>query len=358
MISKHLVSKSDWKKIELIAQNKKDKKIVIVNNTQGFSKVISSTTSVNDFFTNKELGEIMDAFIKKGYRLENFHLEEEFIRKVLDHDNWRREIIVLNLTRQGSHNNKKTLVTSLCDYFSIPVIGSSTFTMNLARNKYIFSKLLDSTNLSATQSFLYRYGSDNSHIMKQLKKLPKILIKKVAGAGSLGLTENNILVTNDKNIETELENISQQLKENFLIQEFIPGYEIEVPIIKIDRKYKILGIIGLEINGNRFLMDDVLLERLSNDNNYQFYDFLHLANLNKQNINFIFDEAIRVAELFEIGNYGRIDFRVDQYLSNSYIFDIATTPYFTEHSSFSYALTKIHNKEYCDITSCLIGSVE
>lgn len=58
------------------------------------------------------------------------------------------DIIVLNLTRRGSSNNKKSTVTSICDLKGILYIGSSSLTMNLCRNNYYLYPLLKLININ------------------------------------------------------------------------------------------------------------------------------------------------------------------------------------------------------------------
>ena len=60
-----------------------------------------------------------------------------------------------------------------------------------------------------------------------------------------------------------------------------------------------------------------------------------------------------MAEILNIENFGRIDFRIDP-KGNYYISDIATNPHITKDSSFSYIFNEL-GYSYSELLSAMIG---
>ncbi|MGX7243439.1 hypothetical protein ACWOC1_01170 [Enterococcus quebecensis] len=309
-----------------------NKELVIVFNSIGFTNKIDITQEDSDFFTNKEIGAIFDALIESGIKVIPYNNETCFSEDILTNKFDTSQTIVWNLSRQGSDNNQKSLVTSLSDYYQFTYLGSSVYTMNLCRHKYHFQKILDSYKLAQIKTYTVNEFINDSNL-----KDGKYIIKMMKGSASRGLSKEKVNLSKEKVLSFLANNEDNSL---LTIQEFVPGYEIEIPLFKIKGEFKAIGIAGVNINDKDFLDDDIMPEELNSDNSYRFYDFINFTNKELgYDSHFIIELAIRIATILEIENYCRIDFRVSSN-GNPYCFDISTTPYVTEHSSPNYLIDK------------------
>ncbi|GAX47626.1 D-alanine--D-alanine ligase family protein [Pseudolactococcus reticulitermitis] len=318
----------------------KDKELAIIYNAVGFTNKIDFSQEDSDFFSNKEIGEIFDALFRKNARLFTFPNELEYIQNTLNND-LPSNLLIWNLSRQGGDNNKKSLVTSMADFMNLEYIGSSVYTMNLCRHKFHFQKIIHSSLITKFPSeFDARKYADASITF---------LIKPEKGSASRGMSSS---LTNLSS-STVLELIEKkQLKPQDIIQQYIQGYEIEVPLIQYNGVFLSLGICGIQKNGEIFFKSGILEEEMY-DTKYEFYDFEDEID-NPVLCDAIIAEAVRIAKLTELKDYGRVDFRVD-FKNNFYCFDIATTPYLTEHSSFNFLMEQ-QDFSHPDLLSLIIGA--
>lgn len=323
------------------------KKLTIIYNSVGFTKKIDSTQEDSDFFSNKEIGSIIDALYQNRVSILPYYNELDFLNDILTKKINKEELIVWNLSRQGSNNNQKSLITSFCDFNKIPYLGSSVYSMNLARNKTDFQKILANDNLANIKTYHLSDLEDN-HIPNN----QKYIVKKENGSASRGIETltTNISIEKLKRLASQ-----NKISKEMIIQPFIEGYEVEVPLFQINGKFKSIGIAGISINGNKFLSNQVISEELFSSS-YEFYDFSSyaLSALNYESIDYIIKTAISIANQIELKDYCRIDFRINE-KGELFCFDISSTPYVTEHSSFNYLLNK-QALNHADLLGLILGS--
>ncbi|WDF49226.1 hypothetical protein PQ460_14525 [Paenibacillus sp. KACC 21273] len=339
---------------KLLEQSKlvqKDYDIILLTNTRSKTRAINNQSinysENNEFFSDQEYAEILKGIQSSGYYVESFFNEFEFITKTLAESYYKNSKIIYNLTRHGNHIGKKSLIPSFCDLLSIPYTGSNALVTSFCRSKYMYTKYLSSHEINTPRSWIY--NSDGSWLNNQEPPHgTQILIKPMHESASIGLDSSSIQIY-DKNYKF---NFQKDIKNSILIQEFIDGFECEVPLLISDKVYT-LEPVGISIEGKMNLESRILTSDYSNNNNYGFY-----ALEDKFESNIV--DKIRtisnlVANLVGLENYGRIDFRI----TNSgvpYLIDIASSPYTTEHSSFDFAFKKIGFKNK-DIYSSIINIV-
>lgn len=308
--------------------------LAIIYNAIGFTRKVNQEHEQTDFFSNEEIGEIFDSLILNGINVLPYPNELDFIKDIVEKNINLDNLTVWNLSRQGSDNNQKSLITSLCDFEKIPYLGSSVYSMNLARNKYHFQKILKSENLAAIPTF-----DINTFLNTKFSEFDRFLLKKSNGSASRGI----LLETTNKSYSELTKYIrSNSDTKELIIQKFISGYEIEVPLFQINGEFKALGLAGISIKNSKFFSNETLPEEMFEySSQYNFFDFSSFAinSLNYRSLDYIYQAAIDIANLLELKDYCRIDFRVDSD-GNIYCFDISTTPYVTHHSSPSFLLEK------------------
>lgn len=327
----------------------KDKKLIIVYNAVGFTQKIDSSQEDSDFFSNQEIGELFDSLIKMGVKVVPYNNELTFIQDFFEDVIDKSNSIVWNLSRQGSTNNQKSLITSFCDFLKIPYIGSSVYSMNLSRHKYHIQKVLEASNLKTLSTYKL---DEFQNVLNTSDKT--FLLKKIQGSASRGMSEDTSNLSYSEMVRC-IEKIEHQFKQDYIVQEFISGYEIEVPLFQIKGEFQTYGIAGIQIDNEKYLSGKIMQEEMYNSK-YTFFDFEEFSNVNLRysNCNHIYETAVQIANVMELKDYCRIDFRVDHF-NQIYCFDISTTPYVTKHSSPNFLFEK-HGFEHSDLLLALVGS--
>lgn len=326
------------KKFNKICKNK----LILIVNLQDY---IAPSNSIKFFhankiecFSNQEYKEIISAVEELKIDYSVYFDEISFINDILNQSLDVNQIIVFNFARNGLKEGKKSLIPSFCDLVGIKYTGSGAFTQSLCRNKFVYNKYLRDLGVFVPKTYaLTPFGDwlgDNAP-----KDLNEIIIKPLAESSSIGVSK----VMEYKNLE--LNNIEFINNQPMLIQEFIPGKEIECPFFIDEGKAVLLPTVELYLKDKQFLDVDT-----SFNNNYSFSLF------NSQKSEELYAIIRKIIAALGLTGYGRIDFRISQE-GIPYLFDIATMPFICKHSSFTFSMDTLNYKlsDIYKIILCLSG---
>lgn len=277
--------------------------------------------SDSEFFSLSEFEEIASALLKTGLCLNIFYTEMDFIEHILNHQvNLSKEdLLVYNLARDGLKEGKKSLIPSFCDYFNLDYTGSNALTVSLCRNKFIWGAVANEFNIVTPKTVCIINGK----ILGEIFEAEKYIRKEISESASINLSENSIIENFDwKKIDHQ----------NFLLQEFIEGIEVEVPFFNFKGEYIVLDPVRVVSK------TDILTSEVSDNDDYTF-EFLQDKSLCEK----LKESTEKLAQYLGITTYGRVDFRIKSD-GNFFAFDVATMPYTTNHSSFNY------NFHHCNFT--------
>ncbi|AVK46889.1 MAG: hypothetical protein LKH93_15880 [Clostridium beijerinckii] len=326
--------------------------IALISNSRSKTKIIENMkiqySDENEFFTDKEYSEILDGIQTSEFYVHAFFNELNFMSDILNKKFSLENKIVYNLARNGKKPGKKSLIPSFCDLITLPYTGSNAFVISLCRAKYTYSKYLEAHGISIPKSWIYI--GQNKWLNDSKPDIgTQIIVKSMSESASIDI-DNNSINTFNKNSLDFLENIFVNRKQPLFIQEFISGFECEVPLI-ISNEVHTMPPVGISINNNLNLNKEILTYERSFEDDYNFYNLSEV--INKQQCLFIQELSAKIAKIIGLQNYGRIDFRIDN-LGNPYLIDIASTPYTTKHSSFAFAFDNLCIP-YSEIYSTIIG---
>lgn len=282
-----------------------------------------------EFLSDNELKEIMQMAAAQNLPFRIFYDEKEFINLLLTTDINVKKLIVYNSAQNGIGPGRKALIPSLCKYFNIRYTGSDPYRVCLCRDKYGVYSILTMAGLPTAKSILF---SGDCEI--KLEQNIKYIAKPIYESSSIGITDNNIFL--GKNLPyTYLKKLINTLKQPLIIQRFISGYEIEIPILVGMNSRFVFPPVVLYRGENIIIGNEILdYKRIYNDD-YHFtnlpsiYDDLALRNT-----------AESVAKLLGLNGLCRVDFRLT---SNGeyFITDVSTNPHFIHHSSVNYAFKRL-----------------
>ena len=295
--------------------------------------------SLTERFSIDEFNEIYQGIVAAGYFVQAIYFNEiDFIEDYIGHPDRYKNILVYTLARNGLGNNKKTIIPSFCELMGLQYTSSASLPCALARNKYYFSSLFHTHNIPVPKSWLYL--DKNTWLNGEPENGIKVICKPASESASQGINESQIITTSS-NFSANL------IGTNYIVQEYIEGFECEVPVFKVGDKIYVLPPVGIDLHGKTILDEDS-----SENSQYSFYKLDNI--LSPETISSIQKNAEKAFNLLQMDVYGRIDFRVGKN-GQPFIFDVSTTPYTTKHSSFAYAFEHL-GFEYCDIYRAIISS--
>lgn len=286
----------------------------------------------SEFFSKHELNELMTSCRKFGIYTNHYSDQDLFMSRVID-GSFKvagKDInIVYDTTQKGINLGKNSLIPAFCDLHNIFYTGPNAYINSLLSSKYDWSSILNAHDFSIPKTNKYsdRFGwLTNDIIAKE-----RIIIKPNAGCASIGIDlDSSQLYT--PSTDVFINNKSEKFKMPMVIQEFISGYEVEVPVIVSSKKILVLPPVGIETNSEKDLGDNFLNYDLVYNDNYKFYNFSNeFPDITKA----IRATCIEIVKTLEITGHCRIDFRIKNVDKTFYVTDINAHPHIVNHSSFA-----------------------
>ena len=300
-------------------------------------KVAKSDES--EFFSRKEFAEIASAIFDVFGYVKVFYSEEEFIKYVIYKDIKKNECLIINYSRNGNFEGKKSLIPAFCDLYQLRYTGCNAFVISLIRNKAIFTDLLLQHGVTTPPTKIYSRSEMDYESLSSTWMGKKIIIKNVYDSASIGLSDSNVFLFNKNNFDNYLRSNKQDLR-NFIIQEFIDGAEYEVLVLQHQEQYHAMTPVQIVFRGGSKYINS----EISNNYDYGF-------SITNQDTELLQKMATTAAQFLNIKDYARFDFRVKNGIP--YLIDIAGTPYTIRHSSIAF-LFKHYDFNYRDIYKVIV----
>jgi D-alanine-D-alanine ligase len=325
--------------------------IVLVTNVDGRTKEFndySSSSVVSEYLSELELEKLVEGFQTFGFKTSVYYDEAHFIKDIVlgNQSAYHRSLIVINMAQKGTKIGRKSLVPAFCQLFDLRYVNSNPYVVSLCRDKYFTGVILDQHEIATPSSWLY---NKNGWLLgKKPLSGSRIIIKLNHESASIGMDGNNVLVYSDKQ-DRYLKQMAFEYNQDLIVQEFIVGFEVEVPFIH-HKQTECLLPIGIKLSDDPFLGEQILTYEIRGKDKYSFYNY---STLNPSLADQLLQTTKQTAELLNIQGFGRIDYRIDA-TGRWYIIDIATSPHIVRHSSF-YTAFQIKGYTYTQMLAVLAG---
>lgn len=343
-----------YKNIYMESHNKSEQiKIFLVSNirekTSNFTDY-SKTSVISEYLSLNQQELIVDSLRSSGFETVCFIDEMDFINNYITNSYYREDSkypIVINTAQKGTAIGRKSLIPAFCDLYGLCHTNSNPYVVSLARNKYHCNCILNANGLPTTDDYLY-IPNQGWLFDKHPKEGEKVIVKLNYETSSIGLTSDNVFIYNQTK-DSFIENLANQFNQSVIVENFIEGFEVEVPVI-IGNEIEIVLPVGITVDNKRNLGNQILDYNIRRDLKFGFYNFEETEpEISKQ-----LEKCTKhVVQLLGITGFGRVDYRID-YNKNIYITDIATNPHITKGMSFYYAFSE-NNLNYTQMLETLIS---
>jgi D-alanine-D-alanine ligase len=327
--------------------------VIIVANVKSKNhlKEYESHSLQTEFFAENEYEEIITAFRDNGFYVQFHQDENSFFKWFLEgglKKISKKFACVYGAASGGKGPGRKALVPAFCNLNGLPITSSNAYVVSLCRHKYHFSQLLHNHGLAVPATWLY-----SKHYGWLLDRKPpigtQVLAKPSYESASIGIDKSSMFAYENDML---LDKISESFDQPITVQEFINGYEVEVPVIVKNGEIMTIEPIGLSLEGSKLLGNNFLTYDIVYKDEYNFYQFKELGEKVNQNL---LTAATNASRTIGIEGFGRVDFRVNT-KGEYFIMDVSTYPHIIRHSSFWYMFRE-NGFNYQDIFGLLVGLV-
>lgn len=280
-----------------------------------------------EYFSDDEFEQVISMFSTCGLATDYFTYEDDFFHYVIEHR--PPKLLVYNAAQSGAGPGRKSLVPAFCNLHSIPCTGSNAYVVSLCRHKYHVNQILAQAGIRVPQTWLY----SNGWLMERRPPLNmQVLLKPIYESASIGIDDTSIQLYTPQTDQIICWRMEQQ-HQPIMAQEFISGYEVEVPLLCVNGSVCQLPPIGISVDGKHDLDHEILnYERIYFDR-YGFYDFTAEKHEISKELSLC---AAETAQILGMEGLCRVDFRVKTD-GNYYVTDVSTNPHFVAHSSVNSA---------------------
>ncbi len=311
------------------------------------------TSVTTEYFSESEVSQVLLGLNENGFYTKLYPGERDFIEAVL-HGSFeklpRPRKLVYNAARSGTGPGRKSLVPAFCAFESIAVCNSDSYVVSLARNKFHVQGILRSLGIPVPESWLFD-AKQGWLLGKKPPESTGLIAKPSYESSSIGLSNASIGRISAE-YEHFLRRTSDALRQPLIVQQFIPGLEVEVPIIDFGSGPLALGPISITLQGQAELGHRILDYEIVERDGYGFDVPNSLAS---NTIMRIRAAAIAAFSAIGIRALGRVDFRVSSADGPFYVTDIATSPYLVQHSSFAFSFRR-ENLGHADLMGALVAA--
>lgn len=219
--------------------------------------------------------------------------------------------LIFNAADEGFEMNPvlEPHIPAILETFNVPYTGSNYLTLGTCLDKVKTKQIMKSYNLPTPEFMVF-----NKKIKKiNTKKLKfPLIVKPAKEDGSIGIKINSVVNTK-KELLTKINEVIEKYNQPALVEEFIDGREIYVGILGRD-ELEILPLTEIKFTLPKgyanFLPYEAKWDKKSEY--YKNTTPICPAKIEKKLENKIKDYAKKAYEIFELKDYGRIDFRINK----------------------------------------------
>lgn len=322
----------------------------VAEETTGYENYAEDSIT-SEFLTAEELNAMTSSLRSAGFETNIYIDETQFIRDVLNDQFYcvpGKHNIVFNSAQKGTSLGRKSLIPAFCDLQHICHSNSNAYIVSLCRDKFFSGKLVETLGFPCPDSWCYRHGG-GWLLDRRPESGRKVIAKLNYETSSIGLGSENIF-DYGPDAEAFIHRLSQTYRQDIVVQTFIPGYEVEVPVV-IDKRRFAIAPMGVYYRGLEPLGSDILDYEGRKEHSYHFTDFHRVSDSAAATLERC---AVEAAAALGIQGLGRIDFRVTEGDNIPYITDIATNPGIHQNTSIYQGFEDL-GYTYEDMMTILVG---
>jgi len=328
--------------------------VTIVCNVDGLTNNFVNYTKdsvESEFLTVEQYELILSSLRNRGFETNSYFDEDKFMTDYLTNKFYvqkGKQNLIMNSAQKGIAVGRKSLIPAFCDLYGIWHNNSDAYTVSLCRNKFHLYCILSQLGFPRPKSWLYNFKNGGWLNGKSPEHGREIIAKLNYETSSIGLSEKNILIMS-KDAEEYIKYLSINYNQAIIVQDFICGYEVEVPVI-LSKNNFVLDAMCVVHNKKPYIGNVILDYDIRKYHDYEYSSFDSIDILKCKELK---DTALKIATFLNISGLGRIDFRLDND-KNIYITDIATNPGISKYTA-TYNAIKQFGYSYEDMLCFLIG---
>ncbi len=303
--------------------------------------------NLGQYYTSAQADTIIRSLQDVGLEVTSFFSEREFIAEAVagNLDTDTKQAVVYTAAEGGTGAGRRALIPSLCNLLGLPVLNSGPHGCAIARHKFHANAVLARAGIRVPATWMYR---DDGWLADQPAQGTRVIVKPTYESSAIGVSDDSLL-TVGPDLADHLADRVAIFRQPVVVQEFVTGDEIGVPLVQLPHTRALPIISFLRADGSPYGLEPKTfrMEAIDHDTSYQLYegpDPMRAAYANA---------ACRAFDALEMSGVGRMDFRVDRD-GRAWLFDTNESPPPLAGSSYALAMHTL-GLEVSDMLAAWIG---
>ncbi|HEU4557089.1 MAG TPA: hypothetical protein VFS20_04540, partial [Longimicrobium sp.] len=272
-----------------------------------------------ELFTPGQANDLIVALKSLGHSVEVIDGAAEFLRQLPELGT--RVDFVFNEAKGLYGPDRKMAIPTLCRIHGIPFLGSDAYAVTLARNKFHTLAVAALVGIPIPTTAL----ALDAAAIPDWETYPAI-VKPNYESSSIGITDRSV-VTSPGELRDQVAHVLEIYHQPALIQEFVEGVEIQVPVIG-NAPPRALGTVTLVVTRDERNPHGIVRNEDWVEDRVDFV-LCEDPTIGAQ----VRELAVRAFRALGCADYARIDFRIDT-RGRAYLIEAATHPDIFQDSSF------------------------
>lgn len=336
---------------QLAIENKDKILVAIVGGVVGQTKIkqdYSQHSIAAEFYCMEDVIQMRKGFEVLGIETVTYYEENDFIEDYLANGvSQNKTLVVVHFSPNGLYAGRHSLITAFCEKNKIIHTTDIPYLCSFLHDKFGWYKLLKDDFRIPTS---FWYDGNLGWLYGQPKENTKIICKLNNEASSIGLGDKNVFDYHPKYDEF-IGQLSKDYGQRVIVQEFVSGIEVEVPVLSNREKCIALDPVWLKDEKNENMSNRVLNFTIRNSADYKRINF---STIDKNMAEQMKNTSTLLAQKLGLFGIGRIDFRIDEN-QNYYLTDISTFPHINYTSSVVHSFGYLGFDQYHYTLAFLVG---
>ena len=290
--------------------------------------------NLGQYYSSDQADTIIRSLQEVGVEVLSFFSEQAFIAAAtgggLGSDG--KQAVVYTAAEGGTGSGRRALIPSLCNLLDLPVLNSGPHGCSIARHKFHANAVLARAGVRVPGTWMYR---TDGWLAGEPPRGTRVIVKPTYESSAIGVADDSV-VSAGPDLSKWLDERVAAFKQSVVVQEFVTGDEIGVPLVQCPNTRALPIVSFLRADGSPYggSPKTFRMEAIDHDTSYTLYEAPDTMYATYA------EDACRAFDALEMSGVGRMDFRVDRD-GRAWLFDTNESPPPLAGSSYAMAMASL-----------------
>jgi D-alanine-D-alanine ligase len=253
--------------------------------------------------------------------------------------------VVFTTAEGGTGSGRRALIPALCNLLHLPVVNSGAHASTIARHKFHANAVMDKVGVRVPQTWQFRAGA---WIGQRPPTGARVIVKPMYETMCIGIDDDSVRFVDDE-FGSVVEGAQERFGQSVLVQEFITGEEVGVPVLRLDVSHALPPMAFRRASGDPFGSRPRTFEDEHLRGDMSITEFSGAT----PTVDLLGRAATLAFDALGMSGAGRIDFRIDAD-GRPWVFDTSECPPPLPGGSFSRSMERL-GFSYLDMLAIWLG---